>query len=218
MEIRFENETIHVHVEYGAKKKLSILMDASGHITVKAANGTSEETIRRAVERHGRAIRERLSAIETAREAPRLLKEYKREGRFLLLGSYRPLHELIDTEGLTEEELKIRLKRFYVTSCKKIVGERIKIYQERLKVRPKSFEIVESLTKWGSCSSDRNLKFNYLLAMAPIDVIDYVVVHELVHLLHMNHDRSFWRRVGSIMPDYEEKERYLARHGQTMTL
>jgi hypothetical protein len=54
--------------------------------------------------------------------------------------------------------------------------------------------------------------------MAPVEVIDYVIIHELCHLLHMNHDRSFWRKVGSLMPDYKEKEEYLARYGRAMTL
>jgi hypothetical protein len=54
--------------------------------------------------------------------------------------------------------------------------------------------------------------------MAPIEVIDYVIIHELCHLTHMNHDRSFWRRVGSVMPDYKAKEEFLARYGQAMTL
>lgn len=54
--------------------------------------------------------------------------------------------------------------------------------------------------------------------MAPIEVIDYIIILELCHLTHMNHDRSFWRRVGSIIPDYKENEEFLARHGQAMTL
>src|SRR6185312_12477776 len=110
------------------------------------------------------------------------------------------------------------LKKFYINSCKTIVAERVKIYQKQLKVNTKMMEIVESKAKWGRYSSDRNLAFNYRLAMAPIDVIDYVVIHELCHIHHMNHDRSFWRRVGSIMPDYKEKEAFLARHGHSMLL
>ncbi|MDF2859192.1 MAG: hypothetical protein K0Q87_5043 [Neobacillus sp.] len=54
--------------------------------------------------------------------------------------------------------------------------------------------------------------------MAPIEIIDYVVIHELCHLIHMNHDRSFWRRVGSIIADYKEKQEFLARFGNYMTL
>jgi predicted metal-dependent hydrolase len=54
--------------------------------------------------------------------------------------------------------------------------------------------------------------------MAPLEAIDYVVVHELCHLQHMNHDRSFWRLVGSILPDYKKREEYLSKYGQFLTL
>ncbi len=144
--------------------------------------------------------------------------KYLDNGKFLYLGKVYPLNELIDTNGLNEEELKRSLKKFYISSCKKIVGERIKKYQILLKVKPKSIEVVESITKWGSCCSNKNVTFNYRLAMAPIEVIDYVVIHELCHLVHMNHDRSFWRLVGSIMRDYKDKQEFLATYGQAMTL
>lgn len=217
MKIDFENHVIEFNVQYGNGKKISIHIDSSGRITLKAPKKTSEETIKSVVERNGKVILEKLKSIEADSETLKL-KAYEEEGKFLYLGKYYSLHELIEIEGLNEEELKLKLKKFYFSSCKKIVGERIKSYQLQLKVKPKMFEIVESRTKWGSCSSDKKLTFNYRLAMAPIEVIDYVIIHELCHLLHMNHDRSFWRRVGSIMPDYKEKEEFLARYGQAMTL
>lgn len=217
MKIEFENNTIEVNVLYGIRKKISIQIDSMGHITVKAPNDTSNEMVMNAVKHHGKRILEKLQTIAKAQEAPKT-REYQDEGKFLHLGRYYFLHELIETKDLNEEELKNSLKKFYFSSCKKIIGERIKIYQTQLKVKPKTIEIVESRTKWGSCSSDKKLTFNYRLAMAPVEVIDYVIIHELCHLTHMNHDRSFWRRVGSIMPDYKEKEEFLARYGQAMTL
>lgn len=217
MKIEFENHIIEFNVEYANRKKIYIQMDSLGFITVKAPNGTTEENVMRAVEQHGKQLTQRLQQIAKVRDTPKT-KEYQEQGKFLHLGKEYFLHELIDTADLSEEELKINLKKFYFASCKKIIGERIKLYQEQLKVKHKSFEIEESRTKWGSCSSSKKLTFNYRLAMAPLEVIDYVVIHELCHLTHMNHDRSFWRRVGSIMPDYKEKEEFLARHGQAMTL
>lgn len=170
------------------------------------------------VERNGKMIVEKLQSLEAARETPKMIRAYEDEGKFLYLGKYYSLHELIETAELSEEQLQLKLKKFYFSSCKKLIGERITRYQTQLRVKPKSIEIVESRTKWGSCSSDKKLTFNYRLAMAPVEVIDYVIIHELCHLLHMNHDRSFWRRVGSLMPDYKEKEEYLARYGGAMTL
>lgn len=217
MKIEFENNTIEFNVQYGIRKKISLHIDSMGFITVKAPNDTSKEMVMSAVKHHGNTILEKLHAIAEARETPKT-REYQDKGQFLHLGKYVFLHELIETNELNEEELKINLKKFYFSSCKKVVGERIKIYQTQLKVKPKTIEVDESKTKWGSCSSDKKITFNYRLAMAPIEVIDYVIIHELCHLLHMNHDRSFWRRVGSIMPDYKDKEAFLARHGHAMTL
>ncbi|WP_282937964.1 SprT family zinc-dependent metalloprotease [Paenibacillus sp. RC67] len=217
MKMEFENNTIEFNVVYGIRKKITIQIDSMGFITVKAPNDTSKEVVMSAVKQHGERILEKLHLIAQARETPKT-RDYQDQGKFLHLGKYYFLHELIETDGLNEEELKIRLKKFYFSSCKKIVGERVKIYQTQLKVKPKTIEVEESKTKWGSCSSDKIITFNYRLAMAPIEVIDYVVIHELCHLTHMNHDRSFWRRVGSIMPDYKEKEAFLARYGQAMTL
>lgn len=217
MKIEFENHTISFNVQYGNAKKISIQLDTVGHITVKAPKEASEEMIMSVVGKHGKWILEQSQILEAARANPQA-KEYQDEGKFLYLGKEYLLHELIQTGELSEEELKKELKKFYFAKCKKIVGERIKDYQAELRVKPKSIEVVESRTKWGSCSSDKKLTFNYRLAMAPVEVIDYVIIHELCHLLHMNHDRSFWRRLGSIMPDYKEKQDFLARHGEAMTL
>lgn len=217
MNIDYEGNVIPFDVQYGKRKKISIHMDALGLITVRAPRHTEDEVIKHVVSQHGQWILEKRARIAKAQEAPKA-REYQSYGKFLHLGKEYDLQELIETEGLEEEELKVQLKKFYFTSCKKVVMERIKIYQEQLGVKPKSIVIEESNKRWGSCSSSKKLTFNYRLAMAPVEVIDYVIIHELCHLLHMNHDRSFWRRLGSVMPDYKVKEEFLARHGRSMTL
>lgn len=219
MRIDLGSEQIECHVEYGPRKKISIELHASGLLIVKAPNRTEDHLIIETVRQYEGKIMKQLHALAAVRTAPKV-KEYDKEGqgRFLYLGKYYALHELIDTHGRTQEDLQQDLKKFYFASLKKVVGERITIYQKQLKVQPKSYTIEESSTKWGSCNSSKHLTFNYRLAMAPLEVIDYVVIHELCHILHMDHDRSFWRRVGSVMKDYKEKEAFLARYGETMTL
>lgn len=134
------------------------------------------------------------------------------------MGKEYLLEELIKANDLEVEESEKKLKKFYITNCKKIVGGRIKIYQQQLRVKPKLFEVVESNKQWGSCNTKKELTFNYRLVMAPLEIIDYVVVHELCHLLHMNHDRSFWRRVGSVLPDYKKRQEFLNLYGCALTL
>ncbi len=71
-------------------------------------------------------------------------------------------------------------------------------------------------SRWGSCSAKGNLNFNYLLLLAPPEVLDYVVVHELCHRKEMNHSKRFWALVGSQIPDWRAKRAWLREHGQEL--
>ena len=81
-----------------------------------------------------------------------------------------------------------------------------------------SITVRDQKSRWGSCSSRGTLSFNYRLIFAPSGVLDYVVVHELCHLTHMNHSKDFWNMVASVMPDYKVYKNWLRDHGQELTL
>lgn len=125
------------------------------------------------------------------------------------LGEVKALDEVINIEGLDEEEILAELIKFYIRSSKQITKERTKIYQELLKVTPKAIKIEKISNRWGSCNSKKEITYNYLISTLAVELIDYIVVHELCHIHHMNHDRSFWRKVGSILPDYKNKIKML---------
>jgi len=217
MRIEIDDMVIEYDVQYGKTKKILISIDETGFVTIKAPNNTNKEDLVTVIKQHGKLIKEKINEISKAKSRPKT-RSYDEEGKFLHLGKEYFLHELIDIEGLSEEELKVKLKKFYIASCKKVIGDRVKLYQSQLGVKPKMIEIEESKTKWGTCNSDKKLTFNYKLIMAPMEAIDYVVVHELCHILHMNHDRSFWRKVGSIFPDYKDRQNLLARYGNYMII
>lgn len=103
-----------------------------------------------------------------------------------------------------EVDLYEPLKSFYMKSAKKHIDKRLKHYQKQFKEKYKSFTIASDDSRWGSCDSQRRLTFHWKLMMFPQNAIDYVVVHEMCHLSHMNHDRSFWRLVGKHCPNYKE--------------
>lgn len=81
-----------------------------------------------------------------------------------------------------------------------------------------SITVRDQRSRWGSCSSRGTLSFNYRLIFAPPVILDYVVVHELCHLTHMNHSRDFWNMVEKIMPEYKIYRQWLRDHGQELTL
>ena len=118
---------------------------------------------------------------------------------------------ICECSQISEKDAAKALKAFYMKSCRKLIDKRLRKYQPEFKVKYRSFKVDGSIRKWGSCSSERHLIFNWRLILLPLQIIDYVVVHELCHLVHMNHDRSFWRLVGKVYPDYKKAEEYMGK-------
>ncbi|MEO1432610.1 MAG: SprT family zinc-dependent metalloprotease [Cyanobacteria bacterium J06633_8] len=80
------------------------------------------------------------------------------------------------------------------------------IYADKLNVQPKSIKLSQQKRAWGTCSSKGSIRINWRLADAPLPVLEYVVAHEVTHLLHHNHSQDFWQTLGSIMPDYKQRK------------
>jgi len=99
-----------------------------------------------------------------------------------------------------------------------VISERVRVYAERYGFTPKQVKVTSAKTRWGSCSSSGTLNFTWRLVMAPLDVIDYVVVHELVHLQVKNHSSKFWKAVEVMEPDYKEKRKWLKENGGILNL
>lgn len=93
------------------------------------------------------------------------------------------------------------------------IPERVAHFAPLVGVTFNRITIRNQRTRWGSCSSKGNLNFNCLLMLAPAEVIDYVVVHELCHRKEMNHSARFWNEVARVLPDYKTQEKWLKTHG-----
>ena len=97
----------------------------------------------------------------------------------------------------------------YKKEAKQIIIPRVQEFAQKYGFTYNSIKITSAMTRWGSCTSKKNLNFTYRLALAPERVRDYVIVHELCHLRQMNHSKKFWSEVASIMPDYKDQEKWL---------
>lgn len=95
----------------------------------------------------------------------------------------------------------------------KMIPEKVSYYAKIMNVQYGRITIRNQKTRWGSCSGKGNLNFNCLLMLAPEKVVDYVVVHELCHLIEMNHSKAFWQQVERVMPDYKNYRQWLKDHG-----
>ncbi|EKN66674.1 hypothetical protein BABA_14492 [Neobacillus bataviensis LMG 21833] len=220
-------KTIRLEIKYKNRTSIGISIDGYGNVEVQAPKGTPNERVFQLLEEKWDVIQQKLQEMKDRMQGQQE-KVYEHGEGFLYLGSTYPIKIFTDInitkdhvvfEGeklhiyvkqLDDEKIKQALKRFYYQRCKALVEKSISSYQRNFKTKPRSVQISDSQTTWGTCNSKLQLTFNWRLAMAPQEVIDYVVVHEMCHMVHLNHDRSFWRLVGKIMPDYIEKENWLA--------
>lgn len=228
-------QTIGFEIRYKNRTSMSIHIDSNGYVEVHVPKGMSDERVILALEGKWDWIQQKLKEMKDRTHGP-TVKTYEHGESFLYLGKEYPIQITQDTEiqqdyAVFEEEklhifvkqhedekIKQALKRFYYQQCKMLVERSIKSYQNNFKVKPRSIKITDNKTNWGTCDSKLQLTFNWKLAMAPQKVIDYVVVHEMCHMVHLNHDRSFWRLVGKIIPDYEQQENWLALSSWKMTV
>jgi len=107
-------------------------------------------------------------------------------------------------ENVSEEE-KSRL----ISLAKEVIPEKAERFAKIMGVVPSSVKITGAMTRWGSCSAKNALCFSWRLMLYPEKAVDYVVIHELSHILHHNHSREFWNTVALYMPDYKEAEQML---------
>lgn len=110
-------------------------------------------------------------------------------------------------------EVKYSLENWYKEQCLNIIKERVEYYQSYIHRIPTKIIIKEQKKRWGSCNSKKELRFNWHLIKVPFNVIDYVVVHEMCHLIHMNHSKEFWSLVEELMPNHKEHRKWLKENG-----
>lgn len=110
-----------------------------------------------------------------------------------------------------------RLEAIYRNAAREYFPKRVSHYAHMLGVTYGKISIRDQKTRWGSCSSEGNLSFNWRLILAPPDVLDYVVIHELCHRKEMNHSKEFWALVESLMPHYKECRKWLKKNGRDLT-
>ncbi|EMA11296.1 M48 family metallopeptidase [Haloarcula marismortui] len=127
----------------------------------------------------------------------------------------RPAHEVSEEEihlrqsAIDQSSLQQVLENFYRTRAREYLSDRVDYFASEIDVEYDNIELRNQRTRWGSCSTNGILSFNWRLIMAPPETIDYVVVHELAHLIESEHNQEFWRIVGEFLPDYKKHADWL---------
>ena len=98
---------------------------------------------------------------------------------------------------------------WYKKKAREYLSKRVEFFSRKLSLQPRQVKINSAGKRWGSCSEDNNLSFGFRLIMAPPAVIDYVVVHELMHIREKSHSSRFWKLVAAVMPEYKIHRHWL---------
>jgi len=98
---------------------------------------------------------------------------------------------------------------WYQQRAATVLGERTRIYAAASGLQPQRILIRAQKARWGSCDRHNTIRYNWQLVTLPLDLLDYVVVHELCHIAEKNHSKAFWQRVAAILPDYQQRRRQL---------
>jgi predicted metal-dependent hydrolase len=103
--------------------------------------------------------------------------------------------------------------RWYGDRLSSILDTQIAALVDRLEVSPRSVQVRDLGYRWGSCGHKGDLYFHWRVAMLPRSMIEYLAIHEMVHLIEPHHNHTFWDKVEQILPDFEERKRWLAENG-----
>ena len=171
------------------RKTVAIQVNSDLSVTVRAPRSASEKDIEEILKKKEAWISKHIEKIKKTKE--RLEAE--------------------STEKLTREKV-IALAE----EALKVIPERVEYFAKVIGVTYGKITIRNQKTRWGSCSSKGNLNFNCLLMLAPSEVLDYVVVHELCHRKQMNHSKAFWLEVEKVIPNYKEVRKWLKEEGSQM--
>ena len=214
------------------RKTVAIAVERNGQVVGRAPNTLSDRQIEAVIERTRGWIYRPLAQWYDL-NATRVTREYVNGEGFLYLGrSYRlKLVEDQDVPLLLKDGYfclrsdyrdaplaDVAFRAFYRQKGVQRIGERVWAYQTKLGVQPNTVRVIELKYRWASCSAQGRLNFHWKCMMAPLTVLDYIIVHELAHMLHANHSAAFWNAVDKVLPDYRERKAWLRVNGAGMEL
>lgn len=238
-QVQFGNKIINYNIIRSNRKTLGLEVNLEEGVLVRAPKNTDKDRIKKIVTKKAEWITRKLKEFDEVKPSP-APKEFMSGEKLLYIGR-RYRIKLINKDinnvsvklfqgkfiieannNLSDEKRRIKIRNevenWYRKHAKEKITERVNKYIKQVGENPNNIKIKKQKKRWGSCSSIGNLNFNWKLIMAPMSIIDYIVVHELVHLKYPNHSKDFWNLVEAIIPDYQKKQKWLKINGKRLDL
>lgn len=211
------------------RRKLTITVERDRSIVVHAPTGLADDNIHQMVASKRQWIYEKMNHPQKYRDLPHAPGKELVSGEAALYLGRQYRIELVQ-EGLSKvqfrriflipailgEKRAEALREWYIGKAKEKIAPRVKAHARQLGVEVAGVKMADNRYRWGSCSTSNNVGFNWRLIKAPMFVIDYVIVHELAHLIETNHTPRFWNIVRTQAPLMDKAKVWLKENGQLL--
>lgn len=207
------------------RKSVALVIDNEAKLIVRAPALMPDTVVDEFVRKKRRWINEKQQQVDTFGEKhPPVIVETG-ESIMYLGSNYAIIKDTVDTVEVSGNELVIpenydieAMTTWLKEQAMQIISERVALYANVMGATPGVIKLSEAKARWGSCSTRNNLNFAWRLVMAPLSVIDYVVVHELSHIAYKNHSPAFWARVKTVLPNYVDEQEWLKTNKRLMEI
>lgn len=218
--IILNNNNINYSLILKDKKNISIKIDNNGDLIIYAPIGISYKYIENVLTKKQKWIISNINKIKSS--------YINNEDKIIFLGNeYFPKIEISNSESISIDGKFIIIKannlnfdyvnallvNWYKEQSKTIVIQRVDELARKYCLVPSKIIIKNQKSRWGSCNSKKEIRLNWRLILMPYYVMDYIIIHELCHLEHMNHSKGFWGLVKSYNPNYRKSEKWLKDNG-----
>ncbi|MFA7326884.1 MAG: SprT family zinc-dependent metalloprotease [Candidatus Kapaibacterium sp.] len=206
------------NIIYSNRQTFSLEIDEWGKLTIRAPKKATEREIQQVLVEKQRWILTKQQSAKSKKP-----KDYSFDGteEFFFLGKKYPVlfhseQDIIIFDGeqflineYYREKLQEIMTNWYKDKALKIASFLTDKYTDKLGIKHRNVKITSAKTRWGSCSSQKNININWRLVLAPLQVLEYVVAHEVAHLKFMDHSTNFWRTVEELQPSYKTYKKWL---------
>ena len=237
--IVYKGLTIPYEITYSRRRKsISIIVHHTKRVEIKAPSGTPASYIHGLAGKKVTWIVKRLNVLDTLAEH-QVERKYQEGEVFFFPGNPLVLsvtrdpvsggtrcddgHLVVSVSSSlpghdASDFTRKQVMDWYREQADRIIGDKIQEFATLLGISPPPFRLRNARRRWGSCNHNNQLNFNIRLIMAPIRLVEYVVMHELCHIWHKNHSSEFWEALRQVMPDYHERRELLKREGHLYVL
>ena len=232
--VEFGNLDLEVQIERTNRKRTISLQVKDNKLIVKAPRTASRQSLDDLIQRKQSWIKKR--AILNVEERKLRNRKFSDNEKFYYRGNEYRLSLIFggkeevkisegflivtckDDRAMGSKEVKTFIEDWYVRESTKILNTRTYEFAKKMKVEPSAITVKNYASKWGSCTASNKISYNWRIIMAPDCIVDYLIIHELCHIIEHNHSKNFWYQVGKYCEDFKKKRKWLRENGHKLVL